>query len=135
MKYYFFSTFSSKTASEWKPSFLSDEEFLHLMLESVDGFVLIINICDNGRILYASEGITWLLGHVPNTLVDRNVSIFDLLANEDINALKAALNDKVADADEVCDLFLLSLAIMGTDFLAFTILICMYCSVLISSRN
>ena len=99
------------------------------MLESVDGFVLIINICDNGRILYASEGITWLLGHVPNTLVDRNVSIFDLLANEDINALKAALNDKVADADEVCDLFLLSLAIMGTDFLAFTILICMYRSV------
>ena len=82
------------------------------MLESVDGFVLIINICDNGRILYASEGITWLLGHVPNTLVDRNVSIFDLLANEDINALKAALNDKVADADEVCDLFLQHLSIM-----------------------
>ena len=82
------------------------------MLESVDGFVLIINICDNGRILYASEGITWLLGHVPNTLVDRNVSIFDLLANEDINALKAALNDKVADADEVCNLFLQNLSIM-----------------------
>ena len=48
---------SAKTAaSEWKPSFLSDEEFLHLMLESVDGFVLIVNMCDNGRIMYASEG-------------------------------------------------------------------------------
>ena len=26
------------------------------MLESVDGFVLIVNMCDNGRIMYASEG-------------------------------------------------------------------------------
>ena len=71
------------------------------MLESVDGFVLIVNMCDNGRIMYASEGITWLLGHVPNTLVDRNVSIYDLMADEDINNFKAALNDKISEADEV----------------------------------
>jgi hypothetical protein len=58
-------------------------------------------MCDNGRIMYASEGITWLLGHVPNTLVDRNVSIYDLMADEDINNFKAALNDKISEADEV----------------------------------
>ena len=61
----------------------------------------IVNMCDNGRIMYASEGITWLLGHVPNTLIDRNVSIYDLMADEDINNFKAALNDKISEADEV----------------------------------
>ena len=64
----------------------------------------IVNMCDNGRIMYASEGITWLLGHVPNTLVDRNVSIYDIMADEDINNFKAALNDKISEADEVINL-------------------------------
>ena len=41
------------------------------MLEAVDGFVLALSVTDNGRILYASEGITWLLGHLPSSLVDR----------------------------------------------------------------
>ena len=41
------------------------------MLEAVDGFVLALSVTDNGRVLYASEGITWLLGHLPNALVDK----------------------------------------------------------------
>ena len=92
---------SKTTASEWKPSFLSNEEFLHLMLESVDGFVLIVNVCENGRIMYVSEGITWLLGHVPNTLIEQNVSIFDVMAEEDVSSFKAALTEKISDNDEV----------------------------------
>ena len=92
---------SKTTASEWKPSFLSNEEFLHLMLESVDGFVLIVNVCENGRIMYVSEGITWLLGHVPNTLIEQNVSIFDVMAEEDVSSFKAALTEKISDNEEV----------------------------------
>ena len=53
---------NSKTSTEWKPSFLSDEEFVHLMLEAVDGFILVISLDDHGRILYASEGLACLLG-------------------------------------------------------------------------
>ena len=76
------------------------------MLESVDGFVLIVNVCENGRILYVSEGITWLLGHVPNTLIEQNVSIFDLMAEEDVSSFKAALTEKISDTDEVIQMML-----------------------------
>lgn len=73
---------------------MSNEEFVHLMLEAVDGFVLVLNLCDNGRILYASEGITWLLGHVPNALVDGNVSVYDIVAEEDTSSLRSVLSEK-----------------------------------------
>ena len=63
--------YSNKNVPEWKPPFLSNDEFVHLMLEAVDGFVLALSVTDNGRVLYASEGITWLLGHLPNALVDK----------------------------------------------------------------
>lgn len=48
---------------DWKPSFLSNEEFTHLFLEALDGFIMVFST--NGRIFYASEGITSLLGHLP----------------------------------------------------------------------
>lgn len=81
-------------APEWKPPFLSNEEFVHLMLEAIDGFVLVLNLCDNGRILYASEAITWLLGHIPSSLMERNVSIYDITADEDVDVLRGALSEK-----------------------------------------
>ena len=34
------------------------------MLEAIDEFVLVVNVSDRGRVMYASEGITWLLGTV-----------------------------------------------------------------------
>lgn len=37
----------------WKPSFLSNEEFTHLILEALDGFIMVFS--SNGKILYASE--------------------------------------------------------------------------------
>ena len=45
---------------DWKPSFLSNEEFTHLMLEALEGFILVFST--DGRVIYASEGITSLLG-------------------------------------------------------------------------
>lgn len=48
---------------DWKPSFLSNEEFTHLFLEALDGFIMVFST--NGRIFYASESITSLLGHLP----------------------------------------------------------------------
>lgn len=47
----------------WKPSFLSNEEFTHLMLEALDGFIIVFS--SDGNIYYASESITSLLGHLP----------------------------------------------------------------------
>lgn len=47
----------------WKPSFLSNEEFTHLILEALDGFIVVF--AASGQIFYASESITSLLGHLP----------------------------------------------------------------------
>lgn len=49
---------------DWKPSFLSNEEFTQLMLEALDGFI--IAVTTDGSILYVSDSITPLLGHLPN---------------------------------------------------------------------
>lgn len=48
---------------DWKPSFLSNEEFTHLILEALDGFIIVFS--STGQIYYASESITSLLGHLP----------------------------------------------------------------------
>lgn len=51
---------------DWKPEFLTNEEFTHLILEALNGFIIIF--ATNGRIFYASESITSLLGYLPVTL-------------------------------------------------------------------
>ena len=73
---------SQEVQEDWKPSFLSNEEFTHLMLEvkytlysmlqlinmptffqALDGFIMVL--ASTGKILYVSENITCLLGHAP----------------------------------------------------------------------
>jgi hypothetical protein len=87
---------NKSTDSEWKPYFLSDEEFLHLMLEDIDGFILVIDVEAGGKILYASKGIAWLFGHVPATLVKDNTTIFDITSSEDALLLNNTIMDKLA---------------------------------------
>lgn len=58
----------------WKPSFLSNDEFMHLMLEALDSCILVFN--QQGNIVYASESVTSLLGHLPNDLVNQQVYDF-----------------------------------------------------------
>lgn len=48
---------------DWKPAFLSNEEFTHLILEALDGFIVVF--AASGHIHYVSESITALLGHPP----------------------------------------------------------------------
>ncbi|XP_026760252.1 circadian locomoter output cycles protein kaput isoform X2 [Galleria mellonella] len=64
---------------DWKPTFLSNEEFIYLILEALEGFVMVFSA--NGRIYYVSESISSLLGHNPAMLV--NQSIFDLAFEHD----------------------------------------------------
>lgn len=48
---------------EWKPSFLSNEEFTHLILEALDGFIAVFSA--SGQVHYVSESVTALLGYLP----------------------------------------------------------------------
>ncbi|XP_048388578.2 neuronal PAS domain-containing protein 2-like isoform X2 [Stegostoma tigrinum] len=58
----------------WKPSFLSNEEFTQLMLEALDGFI--IAVTTDGNIIYVSDSIAPLLGHLPSDVIDQNLLNF-----------------------------------------------------------
>lgn len=69
---------------DWKPSFLTNEEFTHLVLEAVDGFIIVFSV--SGQIFYASESIMSLLGHVPSDVL--NMTIFELTNEEEHSNLQ-----------------------------------------------
>nr|XP_057944261.1 neuronal PAS domain-containing protein 2 isoform X3 [Doryrhamphus excisus] len=59
---------------DWKPSFLSNEEFTQLMLEALDGFLLALTT--DGNIIYVSDSVSSLIGHLPSDMVDQNILNF-----------------------------------------------------------
>lgn len=77
---------STEIRQDWKPPFLSNEEFTQLMLEALDGFFLAI--MTDGNIIYVSESVTSLLEHLPSDLVDQNLLNF-LPAGEHSDVYKA----------------------------------------------
>uniref|UniRef100_A0A4W5KHM4 Neuronal PAS domain protein 2 n=1 Tax=Hucho hucho TaxID=62062 RepID=A0A4W5KHM4_9TELE len=56
-------TESCDIRQDWKPSFLSNEEFTQLMLEALDGFL--IALTTDGNIIYVSDSVSSLIGHLP----------------------------------------------------------------------
>ncbi|KAJ8276493.1 hypothetical protein COCON_G00082450 [Conger conger] len=59
---------------DWKPSFLCNEEFTQLMLEALDGFL--IALTTDGNIIYVSDSVSSLIGHLPSDMVDQNILNF-----------------------------------------------------------
>jgi len=78
---------SKEVPEDWKPSFLSNEEFTHLMLEALDEFIIVFSA--SGKILYVSENITCLLGHAPSNLIGS--SIFDLVWEKERDVIQSLL--------------------------------------------
>ncbi|XP_075543375.1 circadian locomoter output cycles kaput protein Clock [Dermacentor variabilis] len=72
-----------ESQENWKPSFLSNEEFTHLMLESLEGFLLVLSL--SGQILYTSESVASLLGYLPHEL--HNIFILDILHESNHGAM------------------------------------------------
>ncbi|XP_041052116.1 circadian locomoter output cycles protein kaput [Carcharodon carcharias] len=65
---------ASEIRHDWKPTFLSNEEFTQLMLEALDGFF--IAVTTDGNIIHVSENVTPLLEHLPSDLLDQNLLNF-----------------------------------------------------------
>ncbi|KAL0902560.1 hypothetical protein ABMA27_000400 [Loxostege sticticalis] len=80
---------------DWKPSFLSNEEFTYLILEALEGFMMVFSA--TGQIYYVSESITSLLGHNPADIV--NKSIFDLSFEDDRPRLYSLLQNPGSAVD------------------------------------
>ena len=58
---------------DWKPTFLSNEEFTYLVLEALEGFVMVFSA--TGRIYYVSESVTSLLGHNPVKIICKTITL------------------------------------------------------------
>jgi len=68
----------------WKPSFLTNDEFSQIMMESTDGFSIACK--KGGDILHLSENVTSLLHLLPAQLVGTN--FFDLVHESDRVSVK-----------------------------------------------
>ncbi|NWS42427.1 CLOCK protein, partial [Probosciger aterrimus] len=86
---------ASEIRQDWKPTFLSNEEFTQLMLEALDGFFLAI--MTDGNIIYVSESITPLLEHLPSDLVDQ--SVFNFIPEGEHSEIYKILSSHLLEGD------------------------------------
>ncbi|XP_055943779.1 circadian locomoter output cycles protein kaput-like isoform X3 [Argiope bruennichi] len=85
-----------KVQENWKPSFLSNEEFTHLMLEALDGFIIVFSC--NGQILYTSESTASLLGYLPSRIYS---SVFDIIHEMDKSSLYKLISNPPSASNSV----------------------------------
>ncbi|KAJ6220909.1 hypothetical protein RDWZM_006721 [Blomia tropicalis] len=73
----------------YKPSFLTDQELKHLILEAADGFLFVVS-CDSGRVIYVSDSVTPVLNHSQPDFY--NTCVYDLIHPEDVEKVREQLS-------------------------------------------
>lgn len=86
----------------YKPSFLTDQELKHLILEAADGFLFVV-ACDTGRIIYASDSVTPVLNQPQSEWFGS--SVYEHVHPEDVDKVREQLStQEPANQGRILDL-------------------------------
>ncbi|XP_037357334.1 aryl hydrocarbon receptor nuclear translocator isoform X1 [Talpa occidentalis] len=82
-------TGNTSTDGTYKPSFLTDQELKHLILEAADGFLFIVS-CETGRVVYVSDSVTPVLNQPQSEWFGS--TLYDQAHPDDVDKLREQLS-------------------------------------------